>query len=324
MSITLDRFSLNKQLKVTGQIQKVGLIGCGAIGQEIALLISQKGIEVVFIDLDEELIETILKSMSDQLDIIINRWGMTGSEKKLVMSRINGSIHYHDLDDCDIIIETINSQKPGANLEERLEVLRKVEAVVKPDTVITSNTATMMISDLAIALEHPERLLGMHFISPVSRINLVEVVSHFHTNEASFLTVKKFAGMIGKKVIKINESPGNISTRMIVAIINEACDILTEGVASVAEVDEVMMEVTGNTVGPFEMADRYGVDKIHKWMQNLYHEFGELKYKPSPIISRMVRAKMFGMRVGEGFYKWDGNMKSIKTGSIKNLGRDMF
>lgn len=87
---------------------------------------------------------------------------------------------------------------------------------------------------------------------------------------------------------------------------------------------EVMMEVTGNTVGPFEMADRYGVDKIHKWMQNLYHEFGELKYKPSPIISRMVRAKMFGMRVGEGFYKWDGNMKSIKTGSIKNLGRDMF
>ncbi len=106
------------------------------------------------------------------------------------MSRINGSIHYHDLADCDIIIETINSQKPGANLEERLEVLRKVEAVVKPDTVITSNTATMMISDLAIALEHPERLLGMHFISPVSRINLVEVVSHFHTNEASFLTVK--------------------------------------------------------------------------------------------------------------------------------------
>ncbi len=324
MSITLDRFSLNKQTKSVGQIQKAGLIGCGAIGQEIALLISQKGIEVVFIDLNEQLIEAILKSMSDQLDQIINRWGMTGSEKKLVLSRIKGSVSYQDLSDCDIIIETINSQKPGANLEERKEVFRKVEAVVKPETVITSNTATMMISDLAVALDHPERSLGMHFISPVSKINLVEVVSHFYTNDESFQIVNKFAGMIGKKVIKINESPGNISTRMIVTIINEACAILTEGVASVADVDKVMMEVTGNAFGPFEMADRYGIDKIHKWMENLYREFGELKYKPSPIIRRMVRAKMFGMRVGEGFYKWEGNLKTAKTGSIKNLGREKF
>lgn len=322
MSISLERFSLNKQAKTKGQIQKVGLIGCGAVGQEIALLISQKGIEVVFIDLNQEFIDSILKSMSDQLDVLINKWGMTGSEKKLVMSRIKGSLNYHDLGDCDIIIETINSAKPNANMEERKEVFRKVEQHVKPDTVITSNTATMMISDLAVVLEHPERSLGMHFISPVSKINLVEVTSHFHTNAESRAIVAKFAGMIGKKVIKVNESPGNISTRMIVTMINEACAILTEGVASVADVDEVMMEVTGNAFGPFEMADRYGIDKILKWMDNLYREFGELKYKPSPIIKRMVRAKMVGRRVGEGFYRWDGNAKSAKTGSIKNLGRD--
>jgi 3-hydroxybutyryl-CoA dehydrogenase len=164
----------------------------------------------------------------------------------------------------------------------------------------------------------------MHFISPVSKINLVEVVSHFHTNRESVETVMKFAKMIGKKVIKVNESPGNISTRMIVTMINEACAILTEGVASVGDVDEVLMEVTGNAFGPFEMADRYGVDKIHKWMENLYREFGDLKYKPNPLIKRMVRAKMIGRRVGEGFYLWDGNNKTVKTGSIKNLGRDKF
>lgn len=322
MSLSLERFSLNKQLKTKGQLQKVGLIGCGAVGQEIALLISQKGIEVVFIDLNQEMIDSILSNMSDQLDVLINRWGMTGSEKKLVMSRIKGSLNYDDLEDCDIIIETINSAKPAANMEERKEVFRKVEQHVKPDTVITSNTATMMISDLAVVLDHPERSLGMHFISPVSKINLVEVTSHFHTNAESRAIVSKFAGMIGKKVIKVNESPGNISTRMIVTMINEACSILTEGVASVADVDEVIMEVTGNAFGPFEMADRYGIDKILKWMDNLYREFGELKYKPSPLIKRMVRAKMVGRRVGEGFYRWDGNTKITKTGSIKNLGRD--
>jgi 3-hydroxybutyryl-CoA dehydrogenase len=324
MSLSLERFSLSKQMKTKGQLQKVGLIGCGAVGQEITLLISQKGIEVVFIDLNQELIDSILGKMSEQLDVLINKWGMTGGEKKLVMSRIKGSLNYSDLSDCDIIIETINSAKPAANLEERKEVFRKVEQHVKPNTVITSNTATMMISDLSVALEHPERSLGMHFISPVSKINLVEVVSHFHTNKESVETVLKFAKMIGKKVIKVNESPGNISTRMIVTMINEACAILTEGVASVGDVDEVLMEVTGNAFGPFEMADRYGVDKIHKWMENLYREFGDLKYKPNPLIKRMVRAKMVGRRVGEGFYVWDGNNKTVKTGSIKNLGREKF
>ncbi|NCC72206.1 MAG: 3-hydroxyacyl-CoA dehydrogenase family protein [Sphingobacteriia bacterium] len=322
MSVSLERFALNQQMKPKGQLQKVGLIGCGAVGQEIALLISQKGIEVVFIDLSKELIDSILINMSEELDKLINKWGMTPSEKKLVMSRIKGSLNYEDIADCDVIIESINSQKAAANLEERKEVFRKIEQHVKPDAVITSNTATMMISDLAAVLEHPERSAGMHFISPVSKINLVEVVSHFHTNQVSLDVINKFAKMIGKKVIEVNESPGNISTRMIVNMINEACAILTEGVASVSDIDEVMMEVTGNSFGPFEMADRYGIDKILKWMNNLYHEFGELKYKPNPIIKRMARAKMFGRRTGEGFYKWEGNHKIIKTGSIKNLGRE--
>lgn len=322
MSVRLERFSLNKELKPKGLLQKAGLIGCGSVGQEIALLVSQKGIEVVFIDLTPELVESIMKNLSDQLDLLINRWGMTQSEKKLVLSRIKGSVDYKDLAGCDIIIETINSQKPSANLDERREVLRRVEQHVKPDTVITSNTATLMISDLSAGMLHPERTVGMHFISPVAKINLVEVTRHVHTSDDAYAVVKKFAGMIGKKVININESPGNISTRMIVNMINEACAILTEGVASVADVDEVMMEVTGNAFGPFEMADKIGLDKILKWMDNLYREYGEMKYRPSPLIKRMVRANMIGRRVGEGFYRWEGNNRITKTGTIKNLGRE--
>ena len=321
MAEQLERFSLSKSMQPKGMLQKVGLIGCGSVGQEIALWVSQKGIEVVFIDLSSERIDGILIRMNQLLDDLIDKWGMTSSEKKLVLSRIKGSTDYTDISDCDIIIETINSKKQGTSLEERRKVFEKVEKVVGENTIITSNTATLPISELALVLEKPERAIGMHFISPVGKINIVEVVRHFHTSDATYDMVKKFASMIGKKVIDVNESPGNISTRMIVTIINEACGILMEGVASADAIDEVMMEATGNAFGPFVMADKYGIDKILKWMENLYKEFGEDKYRPSPIIKRMVRARMFGCRVGEGFYIWEGDRKVIKTGSIRELGR---
>lgn len=321
MSEQLERFSLSKDIKSKGLLQKVGLIGCGSIGQEIALLVAQKGIEVTFIDLSQERIEEVLIRMGLSLNDLINKWGMTQSEKKLVLSRIKGSVDYKDISDCDIIIETINSKKPGTSLEERRRVFEKIESVVGENTVITSNTATLPISELAVVLNKPERAVGLHFISPISKINIVEVVRAFHTNDESYNMVTKFAGMIGKKVIEVSESPGNISTRMIVTSINEACGILLEGVASVSSIDEVMKEATGNSYGPFEMADIYGIDKTLKWMDNLYKEFGEDKYKPSPIIKRLVRARMLGRRVGEGFYHWDMNVKSAKVGSILKLGR---
>jgi 3-hydroxybutyryl-CoA dehydrogenase len=317
----LERFALSKNIHPKGILQKVGLIGCGSIGQEIALHVSQKGIEVAFIDLTELRIQEILKRMDATLDDAIKKWGMTPGEKKLVLSRIKGYSDYKQISDCDIIIETIHSKKPGTSIEERMEVFRKVEKVVNTQTIITSNTATLMISDLASALAHPERSLGMHFVSPINKINIVEVVRNAHTNDESFEMVSKFAKMIGKKVIECSESPGNISTRMIATMINEACSLLMEGVATVPDIDEVMMETTGFEFGPFEMADKFGVDKILKWMQNLYTEQGDLKYKPSPIIKRMVRAKMLGRYVGEGFYYWKDGKKIHKTGTIRTLGR---
>ena len=321
MSEKLERFSLSKNLQPQGTLQKVGLIGCGSVGQEIALHVSQKGIEVLFIDLSEKRIKEINQRMNKELESRIQKWGMTNSEKKLVLSRISGSTDYTRLGDCDIIIETIHSKKTGTSLEERMEVFRKVEQVVKKDTLITSNTATLMISDLASVLNHPERAIGMHFISPVSKINIVEVVRHANTSDEAFDLVKKFTQMIGKKIIECSESPGNISTRMITTMINEACSVLMEGVATITDIDEVMKEATGFEFGPFEMADKFGVDKIHKWMQNLYHEQGDLRYKPSPIIKRMVRSRMLGRHVGEGFYYWKDGLKTPKTGPVRTLGR---
>jgi 3-hydroxybutyryl-CoA dehydrogenase len=321
MTERLEDFALSKDLKTKDSLHLIGIVGCGTMGQEISLVVSQAGLDVVFVDISETRIQEIYNRLNLMLDEIISKWGMTPNEKKLILSRIKGSTDYHDLVNCNIIIETINTKKPGTSLEMRKDVFKRIEAVAKDDAIIVSNTATLMISDLAAVLKRPDRALGMHFISPVRKVKIVEVVRTFTTTDHAYETVSKFARLIGKTVINIGESPGNITTRMIVPIINEACELLMEGVATVSDIDLAMREAYGLQFGPFEMADRIGLDKVLRWMNNLHDEFGVLKYKPSPLIKRMVRANLVGRRTGEGFYKYAEGKKSIKPGSIRNLGR---
>lgn len=321
MSERLEDFSLGKTMQPKGSIQKIGIVGCGAMGQEIAVLVSQSGIEVAFIDVSDTRIEEVMTRIGKHLDDRISKWGLTGSEKKLILSRIKGSTDYTSLADCDVIFETVNSKKKGTSLELRQEIFRKIEAVVSPTAVIASNTATLMISEISTALKNPERAIGLHFFSPVGKVKIIEAVKSVYTNSETYSLVSKLALLIGKKLINVNESAGNISTRMLVPLINEACEILMEGVATVADIDETMKETSGLQLGPFEMADKIGLDKVLKWMENLYIEFGEQKYKPSPVLKRMVRANLVGRRTGEGFYLYKDGKRSSKTGSITNLGR---
>jgi len=321
MAERLEDFSLGKSMQSKGTIQKVGIVGCGAMGQEMAVLISQSGIEVAFVDLSTDRVAEILKRIESNLDDRISRWGLTGSEKKLILSRIKGSTEYRTLADCDIVFEIVNSKEKGTTLLLRQEIFKKVEAVVSPNAVIATNTATLMISDIAAVLEHPERAVGLHFFSPIEKVKIIEVVRSVYTNEETYATVCKLALLIGKKLINVNESSGNISTRMIVPLINEACEILMEGLATIGDIDETMRETSGLQLGPFEMADKIGLDKVLKWMENLFVEFGEQKYKPSPVLKRLVRANLVGRRVGEGFYLYQGDKRILKPGNIINLGR---
>jgi 3-hydroxybutyryl-CoA dehydrogenase len=311
MSETLEDFSLSKRIQKKGSIQKIAIIGCGNMGQEIARLISQHGMEVIFIELSEEKIPEVFIDLEKQLDESINKWGLTEGEKKVILSRIKGTTDYNKIRDVDLVIETTNSKKPGTNLESRKEVFRRVEEYVSSDTVITSNNSTLMISDLATGMIHPERTVGLHFITPASTVKIVEVVRGLETNDASYEFVIKFAKMIDKTPITIHESPGHISARLIVPLINEACDLIMEGVSSVQCIDTTMKMGYGLLYGPFEMADRIGLDKLLKWMDNLYAEFGNQQYKPSPIIKRLVRAGYKGKKNGRGFYKYqDGKIIS--------------
>lgn len=305
MAESLEDFALSKKIQKKGTIQKVAIIGCGSMGQEISRLISQYGMEVIFIELSEERIAEVFQEIEKQLNESINKWGLTESEKKVILSRIGGTTDYNKIRDVDLVIETTNSKKPGTNLELRKEVFRRVEEYVSPDTVITSNNSTLMISDLANGMKHPGRTVGLHFITPASTVKIVEVVRGLETNDASYEFVIKFAKMIDKTPITIHESPGHISARLIVPLINEACDLIMEGVSSVQCIDTTMKMGYGLLYGPFEMADRIGLDKLLKWMDNLYAEFGNQQYKPSPIIKRLVRAGYKGKKNGRGFYKYE-------------------
>lgn len=313
MSESLADYGLGMRIQPKGMIQKVGVIGCGSVGQEITRTISEYGIDVVFLDVSDERIKEITQDLSNQLDEVINHWGLTPGEKRAIMSRIKGTTDYGDLADCDIVIETISSRKRGTSLEIRKDIFKKVEEVVSRNTVISSNIATLMISDLAAVLKYPDRAIGMHFILPIYKTHVVEVVRGIASSDEAYAQIVKFAGMINKQVIRLNESPGNIVTRMIVTTVNEACDILMEGVASVADIDRAMKESSGHLFGPFEMADRIGLDKILKYMDNLYQEFGDQKYKPSPIIKRLVRANYLGKLTGRGFYNYESGRPVDQT-----------
>ncbi|HYW96681.1 MAG TPA: 3-hydroxyacyl-CoA dehydrogenase NAD-binding domain-containing protein [Bacteroidales bacterium] len=306
MTETLEDFALSQEsAEKPGSIQKVAVIGCGAMGQEISRLVSQQGMEVVFIDVSEERIKEVYREIENQLDEIINKWGLTEGEKRAILSRIKGSTDYNDIRDADLVIESINSRKPGTNIEIRKEVFKKAEAVIGDDVIITSNNSTLMISDLAGVLKHPGRAIGLHFIAPASSVKIVEVVRGVETADATFDFILRFCKMIDKTPIALHESPGHVSSRLIVTLINEACETLMEGVASVKCIDTTMKMGYGLLFGPFEMADKIGLDKLLKWMDNLYAEFGLQKYKPSPILKRLVRAGYHGIKTGKGFYKYE-------------------
>ncbi len=303
----LVQFSLGGRLKPKGNIQTVGIMGCGSVGQVITRIVAQYGMDVVFLDLTEERLKEIYHDIEGQLDGVIAQWGITSSEKKLILSRIKGTTDYNGLRNCDLIIETISSRQKGTLLSLRKELFQKVESVVSDKAIISSDLSTLIISDLAVVLKHPERAIGVHFIEPIDKTNIVEVVKGRQTSDETYDKISRFLRMINKKAIHINESPGNISTRILIPLINEACEILMEGVASIPDIDETMKETTGYIYGPFEIADKIGLDKILKYMDNLYQEYGDKKYKASPIIKRLVRANYLGLQTKKGFYNYEGD-----------------
>lgn len=309
----IEKYALHKKKREKTLFSKIGVVGCGKEGQSIARIASWHGMEVVFIELSLEKIESAILGISRELDQRIENWGLTISEKRAILSRIKGSLDYKDLADCDFVIEAIRSdEKTGIrSIDMRKEIFKGIEAVVDRDAIIATNATTIVISELASELVYRDRCVSLHFFVTSSEARIIEVVKGLYTTDEAYQRVCTFVKLINSDVIPVEESAGLVSVRLYVTLLNEACEALMEGIATMEDIDKTMLVGLGMRFGPFHMADIIGLNKVVKWMDNLFDEFGEPKYKASPLIKRMVRAKRLGVQTGEGFYKYDAEGRKI-------------
>lgn len=308
----IEEYGLSSKNRPKQLFSKVGIVGCGTVGQNIAMMISQQELEVVFVELSEEKISYAMCKIERELDEMIEHWGMTSGEKRAILSRINGHIGFENLKGCDLVIESIRSRTRERRISSRKEVFKNIEKYVSSECIIATNSTTIVITELSSELEHKDRCVSLHFLTNAPKAKMIEVVRGLYTSDEVFAKVVKFAKMLGKEPILCEESPGLISVRIFVAQINEACEVLMERVGSMEDIDKTMRIGLGQSLGPFELADKNGLDKVIRWMDNLYNEFGDKKYMASPIIKRLVRANQLGRITGKGFYQYDEN--GIKIG----------
>lgn len=313
----LEDYGLSKDTRPKTLFSKVGIVGAGSVGQNIARMASSRGLEVVVLDISQERIDAAMAELARELDHKIERWGMTNSEKLSILSRIKGTTEYDRLFDCDIVIEAVKSSSREQSHKIRANILKKIESHVGPSTIIATNSSTQVITELTAELNAKDRCVSFHFLTPEADARVVEIVKGLYTSQEVYERTIKFACLLGKKVIPVKESPGLLSTRLIVPMINEACDILMEGIGKMEDIDATMKAGFGLPLGPFEMADKIGLDKIFRWCENLYDEFGDQKYKSSPLLKKLVRANQWGRRTGKGFYEY--TPEGVKTGKNPSL-----
>ena len=284
----------------------VGIIGLGVMGRGIAETVSGAGIPVIGVEQDDKTLAAGLEGLSRGLDIQIKRWGKTASEKRAVLSRVTGSTKLEDLKDCKIVIEAVDE-----NYDLKRRILVEFFTIGREDAVFISNTAALSLTKLAQNLKSPERVIGMHFLNPVSTVPLVEIVRGMQTSDETYQMVQGFAKRIGKTPVEVFEYPGLITTRTILPMLNEAMHVLMEGIAKAEDIDTAMRLGYNMQAGPLEMADEMGLDEVLSWMESIWHELGEARFRPCPLLRRMVREGKLGKKTLEGFFKYNDEGKRL-------------
>ena len=303
----IERYGLSKRNRKRTLFSRIGVVGCGKEGSVIATTAALNGMEVVFLELSEEGIVNAFARIEEKLNKKIENWGLTENEKKAILARISGTTVYESFKGCDFVIEAIryddNTGERG--VFQRKEVFKELERVLSTNAIIASNVSTVIVTDLASELVHTERCIGLHFLSNIPGSQIIEIVPGLNTSEETFDKVCQFAKLINHQFVPVKESAGLISIRLFLIQLNEACAILMEGISSVEDIDRVLTVGFGHRQGVFRTADQMGIEKIVKLLENLWDEYGSIKYKPSPILLRLLRAKHLGVSRGIGFYKYD-------------------
>ena len=313
----IEEYGLSNKHKKRSLFSKIGVVGCGRDGRHIVSLTALSGMEVVFIEVSEERIQEALKDIGHGLDTKIENWGLTQSEKRATMGRIKGSLNYSDLKGCDFVIECIRYEANGERSTElRKEVFRNLELVLAPDAIIATNATTVIISELAAELTHKERCISLHFPITHTEARLLEVVRGTFTSQDAIDKIYLFANMIKYIPIPVHESSGLVSFRLLITMLNEACQIWMENVASIEDIDKEFTIIYGQRYGIFHIADIIGIEKLVMMMEDMFDEYGDKKYKAAPILWRLYRSKQLGISSGRGFYIYDETGKQLGPNNL--------
>jgi 3-hydroxybutyryl-CoA dehydrogenase len=280
-------------------VQKVGVIGAGTMGNGIAHVFAGAGYSVILCDIEQSILERALATITKNLDRAVAKNKITEGQKTETLQRINPVTRRSALAECDFIVEAASEK-----FELKSELFRELDRICPPEVILASNTSSISITKLGAVTRRADKVIGMHFFNPVPVMTLVEIVRGLATSNESFQMVRELATRLGKTPVEVNDAPGFVSNRVLMPLLNEAMYTVMEGVATPEAVDEVFKLGMAHPMGPLTLADFIGLDVCLDIMRVMHNGLGDPKYRPCPLLIKMVDAGRLGKKSGQGFYKY--------------------